>query len=138
MLLRPALPHYFFLVYLLFQNVAVAEDYSSLSSVPTTTVRQEITTILNSKQNPLLARANFEYRAEDVDALYKTTNYTPLWLNNPQNLTDVLALLSSAAAQGLNAADYSAAVLQQKLPFIQLLKSEASTDLALYDTALTV
>ena len=138
MLLRPALPHYFFLVYLLFQNVAIADDYSSLSPIPTTTISQEITTILNTKQNPLLTRANFEYRVEDVDALYKTTNYTPLWLNNPQNVADVLALLSNAAAQGLNADDYSSATLQQKLPLIQLLKPESSADLALYDTALSV
>jgi murein L,D-transpeptidase YcbB/YkuD len=137
--LRPALPHYFFLVYLLFQNVAYAEDFSSLSSPAlTTTVSQEITSILNTKQNTLLNRSNFEYRAEDVDALYKTTNYTPLWLGNSQNIVDVLAVLSNAAAQGLNPEDYSTAALQQKLPVIQLLKPESSADLALYDTALTV
>ncbi len=138
MLLRPSLPHYFFCVYLLFQNVAFADDYSTSLITSPTTVNQEIISILNTKQNSLLIRADFEYRAEDVDALYKTTNYTPLWLGNPQNVADVLALLSNAAAEGLKTDDYSVMALQQKLPFIQMLKPESTADLALYDTALTV
>lgn len=155
MLLRPALPSYVFLASLLFQDVAIADFFSSLSPTPAPSptvapivppeptitlspVSQEITTILNTKQNALLARANFEYRAEDVDALYKTTAYTPFWLSTPQNVTEVLALLSNAAAQGLNPNDYSATVLQKKWSEIQLLKPEAVAELALYDTALTI
>ena len=141
MLLRPALPIYLLFIYLSFNTAAVAEDFSFLGmSFPNSTT-QEITTILNAKQNSLLARANFEYRADDVNALYKTNNYAPLWIENSQsekNIADVLALLSNAAAQGLNPDDYSVNTLQQKLPLVQLLKPESFVDLALFDTALTV
>ncbi len=142
MLLRPAFPLYLFFVYALLKTTAFADDFSSFSvfsSAPST--KQEITNILNSKQNPFLARSNFENRADDVDALYKSNDYEPLWLANAQsekNVSDVLTLLSNAAAQGLNANDYSVSALQQKLPFVQLLKPEAATDLALFDTALTI
>ncbi len=141
MFLRSALPRHLFFVYVMLQTVAFAEDFPVLSPATTTTISQEISTILNTKQNPLLTRANFEYRAEDVDALYKLNNYAPLWLNNPQaekNVTDVLNVLANAAAQGLNAETYSTRELQQKLPAILLLKPESSAELALYDTALTV
>ncbi len=138
---RPTLSRYIFVAYLLLQTFAYAEDFSALSVASNTTIPQEINKIISSKQDVLLARANFENRAEDVDALYKANNYAPLWLGNLQsekNIADVLALLSNAAAQGLNAEDYSASALQQKLPFILLLKPDSATDLALYETALTV
>lgn len=142
MLLRSAFALSFFIACFSFQPVASAEDYSFLAMpAPPTTTTQEITSILISKQNILLARSNFENRAEDVEALYKTNNYAPLWIGTTQsekNIADVLALLSNAATQGLNAEDYSYSTLQQKLPLIQLLKPEASVDLALFDTALTI
>ena len=140
-LIRPALPHCIFFVYFLFKSVAFAEDFLPSATSTSPAMTQEIVVILNAKQNALLSsRANFEYRAEDVETLYKANNYTPLWINNPQsekNVADVLALLSNAAAEGLNPENYSASVLQQKLPLV-LLKPQNTVDLALYDTALTV
>jgi murein L,D-transpeptidase YcbB/YkuD len=139
---RPAFSIYLFVAYFFFHSVSFAEEFSyfSMPSTPKTT-SEEITALLISKKNVLLSRSNFEHRAEDVDALYKSNNYEPLWLANPQsekNIADVFALLSNAAAQGLNAEDYSVTTLQQKLPFVQLLKPDSSADLALFDTALTV
>ncbi len=141
-MLRPAFSIYLFVVYLLIHSVSFAEDFSyfSIPNSPKTTA-EEITALLITKQNALLSRSNFENRAEDVDALYRNNNYEPLWLANSQsekNIADVLALLSNAAAQGLNAEDYSVTTLQQKLPFVQLLKPDAAADLALFDTALTI
>ncbi|MGB4497985.1 MAG: L,D-transpeptidase family protein [Methylococcaceae bacterium] len=141
-MLRPAFSIYLFFVYFLVNSVSFAEDFSYFS-MPTSpkTTSEEITSLLNLKQNVLLERSNFENRAEDVEALYKSNNYEPIWLANSQsekNIADVFALLSNAASQGLNANDYSVAILQQKLPFIQLLKPEAAADLALFDTALTI
>ena len=140
---RFALPRCFFLLYFFVQSVTFAQDdYSSLLSTPVeSTINREISNIINLKQNALLNRPNFEYRAEDVEALYKTNDYAPFWLNSPQsekNIADVLTLLSNALVQGLNADDYSVSLLRQKLPFIQLLKPDSHADLALYDTALTV
>ena len=141
-MLRPAFSIYLFFVYFLVNSVSFAEDFSyfSMSTTPKTT-SEEITSLLHLKQNVLLERSNFENRAEDVEALYKSNNYEPIWLANSQsekNIADVLALLSNATSQGLNASDYSVAILQQKLPFVQLLKPEAAADLALFDTALTI
>lgn len=139
---RFALSHYIFLLYFVVQSFAFAEDYPSWFATPvTTSINHEISNILNNKQNTLLNRTNFEYRADDVDALYKSNDYAPIWINTPQaekNISDILALLSNAAAHGLNADDYSVSLLQQKLPLIQLLKPDSYTDLAMYDTALTI
>ena len=138
---RFAVLRYFLLFYFLCQSLAYAQDYSSLIFTPPQTIEHEISTILMTKQNSILNRPNFEYRAEDVEALYKTNGYKPLWLDSPQsekNIADVLALLSNASAQGLNPEDYSVSFLQQRLAFVQLLKPDSYTDLALYDTALTV
>lgn len=138
---RSVFLRYFLFIYFACQSLAYAEDYSSLFFTPQQTIDHEISAILIAKQNEILSRSNFEYRAEDIDALYKTNNYKPLWVNTPQsekNITDVLALLSNAGAQGLNAEDYSLTTLQQKWAFVQLLKPDSHSDLALYDTALTV
>ena len=135
MFLRPTLSHYTFCASLLFSTFTYADDFP-ITPLPAlnVSVPQEITNIINAQQNALLTRSNFEFRVEDVDALYKATNYAPLWLNTPQsekNIADVLTLLSTASTQGLNPNDYSASLLQQKLP-------EAASNAALYDTALTI
>lgn len=135
----------FFLLFLItnlfFQSICIAEEYPTLTFTPASTIEQEITAILMTKQNNILNRPNFEYRAEDVEALYKLNDYKPLWLNTSQtdkNITDVLTLLLNATSEGLNADDYSANALQQRWAFVQLLKTDSYTDLALYDTALTI
>ncbi len=138
MFLRSVLPRIFFIC-LLYQTPVYAENLATLPL--STSITQEISTILNTKQNSLLARSNFEFRADDVETLYKTNNYAPIWLNTPQaekNITDVLTLLSTAALQGLNPDDYSVNLLKQNLSTIQFTKSDSMTDFALYDTALSV
>lgn len=141
-MLRPVFSIYLFIVYFLVNSVSFAEEFSyfSMPNSPKST-SEEIIALLNSKQNAFLDRSNFENRVEDVDSLYKSNHYEPIWLANSQsekNIADVLALLSNAAVQGLNSNDYSVTTLQQKLPFVQLLKPEATADLALFDTALTI
>ena len=120
-----------------FHSIVYAEDFFSSSS----TVNQEINTILELKKNPLLARANFDYRADEVSALYRESNDGLLWLNNAQtekNVGEVLAILSNAAAEGLNPEDYSLSVLKQKFPLILLHQQDSPADLAAYDTAVTI
>lgn len=141
MLSRSVFFPFFLMICLYFQSICIAEEYSTLTFTPASTIEQEITTILMTKQNSILSRSNFEYRAEDVDTLYKANDYKPLWLNTSQadkNVTDVLALLLNATSEGLNPDDYSANVLQQRWAFVQLLKTDSYTELALYDTALTI
>jgi murein L,D-transpeptidase YcbB/YkuD len=132
---------FFLVAFFYFQPLSFAEEYSTLNFTTTPTIEHEISTILTAKQNSVLSRQNFDYRAEDVDAIYKSNNYKPIWLNTPQaekNITDALVLLSNTSSQGLNSVDYSASLLQQKLAFVQLLKSDSYADLAMYDTALTI
>jgi murein L,D-transpeptidase YcbB/YkuD len=141
MLSRFVFTPFLFIICVYFQSLCVAEDYSTLTFTPEPTIENAISTILFTKQNSLLSRSNFEYRADEVDALYKITNNKPLWLTTPQaekNITDVLALLLNANSQGLNPDEYSANFLQQKFAFVQLLKPDSYADLALYDTALTI
>lgn len=76
--LKPILLTYIFSAGVSFNLIAHAEDIFFSAS----TVNQEINTILTTKKNPLLTRSNFEYRAEDVESLYKNNNNELLWLNN--------------------------------------------------------
>ncbi|MDQ5939316.1 MAG: L,D-transpeptidase YcbB [Pseudomonadota bacterium] len=135
--LKPILLSYLFSSGLWVNSIVYAEDFFSSAS----TVHQEINTILTTKKNPLLARANFEYRAEEVEVVYSRNNNELFWLNNAQtekNVGDVLALLSNAAAEGLNPEDYSLSVLKQKFPLILLHQQDSPADLAAYDTAITI
>jgi murein L,D-transpeptidase YcbB/YkuD len=135
--LKPILLSYIFSAGLSLNSIVHAEEF--LSS--TFTVNQEINTILTIKKNPLLGRSNFEYRADDVESIYKNNNNDLLWLNNAQtekNVGDVLAILSNAAAEGLNPEDYSLSLLKQKFPLILLHQQDSPSDLAAYDTAVTI
>ncbi len=104
-------------------------------------VVNEIPLVLASKQHPYLTQADFSNRAEDMDALYKTANYQPLWLgnaNSEKNIGEVLALLEAAQDHGLNAASYDVLALKTKLPTALSLAPDAYKDRALYDTALSL
>ncbi|MGZ5050961.1 MAG: L,D-transpeptidase family protein [Methylobacter sp.] len=106
-----------------------------------TGVAQEISTIIAAKQHPYLMLANFANRTDDLDALYKQSSYQLLWLGNKdseKNINDALSLLSNAAVQGLNAKNYDAEFLQQKLAVALKLQPDAYKELALYDTALSL
>lgn len=136
--LKPLLLSYAFIASVSFHRVGYAEDFFSSTS---SSVTQEINTILTLKKNTLLTRPAFDFRAEDVEALYKNNNNALLWLANAQtekNINDVFAILSNAAAEGLNPEDYSLSTLRQKFPLILLHQQDSPADLAAYDTAITI
>lgn len=106
-----------------------------------TGVAQEISAIIAAKQHPYLMLTNFANRTDDLDALYKQSNYQLLWLGNSdseKNVNDALSLLANAAVHGLNAKNYDAEFLQQKLAVALKLQPDAYKELALYDTALSL
>lgn len=106
-----------------------------------TGVAQEISAIIAAKQHPYLMLTNFANRTDDLDALYKQSNYQLLWLGNndsEKNVNDALSLLANAAVHGLNAKNYDAEFLQQKLAVALKLQPDAYKELALYDTALSL
>jgi L,D-transpeptidase YcbB len=101
----------------------------------------EINAIIAARQHPYLKHANFANRTEDLDALYKRSNYQLLWLGNAQsakNTADALDLLANASAQGLNRENYDVEMLRTKYNPALVLAPTAYKDLALYDTALSI
>ena len=103
----------------------------------------EIATLVASKQHPYLTRAIFSNRLADLDALYKTTNYQPLWLSNDvnksnQNITEVIKLLESAAQHGLQTVDYDTLLLQQKLHDLKQPIDVNSNEVAQNDVAISL
>ena len=104
-------------------------------------VSNEINTIITAKHHPYLVLSNFLNRTEDLATLYKMTDYQLLWLGNAQakkNIVEVLNLLDSASANGLNATNYDADTLHQKLQSALNLASDNYRQLALYDTAISL
>lgn len=104
-------------------------------------VEKEISAIITAKQHPYLKLSSFLNRAEDLEALYKTNQYHPLWLGHERsesNIADALALLNNASEHGLNPANYDVETLQQKFPSALKLGPEAYEATALYDTALSL
>ncbi|MFZ2172122.1 MAG: L,D-transpeptidase family protein [Methylococcaceae bacterium] len=104
-------------------------------------VANEINTIITAKHHPYLSQPNFTNRAEDLAALYKTTDYQLLWLGNTQakkNIVDVLNLLNGASISGLNVANYDGDTLYQKLQSALKLAPDNYRQLALYDTAISL
>lgn len=107
-----------------------------IQAIPT----NEISSLIATKQHPYSILPNFTNRAEDLDALYKSNQYQPLWLGNDakatKNLTEVVKLLANAAAYGLNPANYDVQLLQEKS--IKPPLDVQSKDAALYDTAISL
>ncbi len=104
-------------------------------------VAKEISAIIAVKQHPSLIPSNFAHRFDDLDALYKMTNYQPLWLghgNTEKNIADALQLLGSAGVNGLNKTDYDVDGLQRKRQALINFSPAANKDLADFDTAISL
>jgi murein L,D-transpeptidase YcbB/YkuD len=104
-------------------------------------IAPEVTAIIAAKQHPYLMLSSFPNRTDDLESLYKASNYQLLWLGNKnteKNIADALGLLTNAAAQGLNPKNYDTETLQQKLQPALTLKADSYKELALYDTALSI
>lgn len=102
---------------------------------------KEINTIFAAKQHPYLIRPNFQYRSQDIEALYKATGYQLLWLGNAEaekNILEALNLLDNASVEGLNPANYDSQILRQKLPSALTIAADDYKQLVLYDTAISL
>lgn len=111
-------------------------------AAPPAVAINEISSLIASKQHPYLTQSHFTYRAEDLDALYKTNNYQPIWIVDDgkanKNADEVIKLLEAAAGHGLNPADYDTEMLRQKLTALKAPFDVHSKDVALYDTAISL
>jgi L,D-transpeptidase YcbB len=104
-------------------------------------VANEINTIITAKHHPYLSQPNFRNRTEDLATLYKLTDYQLLWLGNAKaekNIVEALNLLDRASNSGLNATNYDADTLHQKLQSALKLAPDNYRLLALYDTAISL
>ena len=104
-------------------------------------VKKEINAIITSRQNPYLKQSDFSNRTEDLDALYKLSDYQLLWLagsNSAKNTHEALDLLADAPNQGLVATDYDTDTLRNKSTTALALPTTSYKELALYDTALSI
>lgn len=126
-------------------SLAIAEDMPNTAPVsnaqPMTGVAGEINGLITTKQHPYLSLSSFANRAEDLNTLYKSSNYNLLWLgsaNAEKNINEALKLLSDASSNGLNSINYDAQSLQEKLPVALALAPTDYKNLALYDTALSI
>jgi len=117
----------------------LAEEIASQPPAPG--VGQEVSAIIAAKQHPYLTLSSFQNRSDDLDALYKASNYQLLWLGNKsseKNINDALGLLANAAVHGLNPKNYDTETLQQKLQPALKLSPDSYKELALYDTAVSI
>jgi murein L,D-transpeptidase YcbB/YkuD len=104
-------------------------------------ISNEITAIINAKQHPILLPGNFANRSDDLDLLYKQANYQLLWLGpdaSEKNITAVFDLFDNAATHGLQKEHYETQSLQAKISAILHAPSTNYSELANYDTALSL
>ncbi len=93
--------------------------------------------ILLSKLNPLLLRSDFSRDSDVINQIYQNSHFQPIWFSanrSEKNLQDLLSLLSNAASDALNPANYDIDRLQEMISS-QTADSNATAG---YDVAITV
>src|ERR1700734_3245816 len=83
---------------------------------------------------------NFPDYSQEVQALYQSVNFAPVWIRSGQAIPQALALitaLQSSRQKGLNPEDYDASRWPQRLAALKNSAGDADT-VAHFDAALTV
>ncbi len=138
------MPHFRFLpalCFLLFWLALPTHAQDDVLTSPQSGVSKEIFSIISARQHPYLQQTHFANRADDLDALYKRSNYGLLWLgqaNSAKNTADALDLLANAESHGLTKANYDVDGLRQKYHEALDLNPSSYHELALYDTAISI
>ncbi|MDP3333930.1 MAG: L,D-transpeptidase family protein, partial [Methylococcaceae bacterium] len=128
------------LLLLLVLGLSAPVGQADNTDVPQTEVSKDIVDIITTKQHPYLRLSNFANRSDDLDSLYKLTEYNLLWLGTDQsqkNIPAALELLSNAAINGLNPTNYDVDGLKSRWQAIQA-NPNAYKEQALLDTALSI
>ena len=112
-----------------------------VAPLPTTPVELAIQGILKEGVNPKLRWPRFSDFQTQLESLYQTAAYAPLWLHEdiptPQ-AREVIAILGSADDKGLNSSDYDAQMLGKWLDSINSTTSSNPQELASFDSALSI
>lgn len=128
------------LLLLLVLGLSAPVGQADNTDVPQTEVSKDIVDIITTKQHPYLKLSNFANRSDDLDSLYKLTEYKLLWLGTDQsqkNIPAALELLSNAAINGLNPTNYDVDDLKSRWQSIQVNPNNYKEQ-ALLDTALSI
>jgi murein L,D-transpeptidase YcbB/YkuD len=110
------------------------------TDVPQPEVSKDIVDIITTKQHPYLKLSNFANRSDDLDSLYKLTEYKLLWLETDEsqkNIPSALELLSNVAINGLNPTNYDVDGLKSRWQSIRA-NPNSYKEQALLDTALSI
>ena len=100
-----------------------------------------ISTLIASKQNPLLSKPDFSKQADQLQNLYQLANNQLLWLGDSRsqiNIDAAFTILGNAEADGLDPNDYDAEVLKHNFNLALELPKSADNELAQFDTALSI
>jgi murein L,D-transpeptidase YcbB/YkuD len=107
---------------------------------PSEAVSAQLKTIAAAGTLSDLAAPNFPDYRQQVQTLYQSVNYTPVWIRDgqptPQALT-VIAALEASRQKGLTPDDYDASRWTQRMMGLKTLPGDA-TRVAHFDAALTV
>ncbi|MDD1620686.1 MAG: L,D-transpeptidase family protein [Methylococcaceae bacterium] len=104
-------------------------------------ISQTIETLLKTQRHPLLLQQDFSQQSQALTQLYGMNANQLLWLGegrSEKNRIDALAVLSDAAADGLNPANYDAEPLRHYLQQATSLPQTAIKELASYDVGLSI
>jgi murein L,D-transpeptidase YcbB/YkuD len=103
-------------------------------------VAGELRTIASAGTLADLTFPNFPDYSQQVQALYQSANYAPVWVRNGQAIPQALAVITafqSSRQKGLNPEDYDASRWPQRLAALKNSPLDANT-VAHFDAALTV
>lgn len=128
------------LLFLLVLGLSTSLGQADNTDALQTEVSTDIVDIITTKQHPYLKLSNFANRSDDLDSLYKLTEYKLLWVGTEQsqkNIPAALELLSNAAINGLNPTNYDVDGLKSRWQSIQA-NANNYKEQALLDTALSI
>ena len=118
-----------------------SQPLSADESQPNNDPASVISTLIASKQNPLLVKPDFSKQADQLLSLYQLANNQLLWLGESRsqpNIDAAISILNNANADGLDPRDYDAEVLKDNFELALAIPPSAINELAKFDTALSI
>ncbi len=122
-------------------SLAWTSVYANTTPPDNNPTAKAIETIIASQHNDLLSKPDFSSQAQQISNLYRINDNQLLWLGRNRSASTIettLTLLRQADADGLNPNDYDAATLSQYFRVASTLSEQATSELAKFDTALSI
>jgi murein L,D-transpeptidase YcbB/YkuD len=100
-----------------------------------------IKSVIEAAQHPYLKWPRFPSYQEEMQTLYSTQEYQPVWVvaGKPRKqVREVIDILLAADTRGLNPDDYDARTLERKWRELESGTAHPARELALFDTAVSI